>query len=301
MLLSLYLYQGGVLVKKKIIYFVLIVATVILTSCGSSAQSKDTEKNNQVIKIGSEAADTDIWKFIAKSEAAEKAGIKLEVQDVEGGPTKNNAVAEGDLDANAFQTISYLESYNQDSKVKLAPIAVTYVEPMGVYSEKYKKISQVKNGAVIALADNPSQTARGLRVLEAAGLITLKDDFDDGTGTPDDIEKNSKNLKFKLIDDRTGPRVLQDVDLALISNTIALEGGLNVLQDSIYREKADKSNRANLNVIAVRADRVEEQELKKLGELYHDPEVQKYINDKFDGTKVEAEVSLDEVWQEDEE
>lgn len=282
--------------KRKIVYFILAAVTVVLTACGSSAQSKDTAKE-QVIKIGSEAADTDIWKFIAKSEAAKKAGIKLEVQDVEGGPTKNNAVAEGDLDANAFQTISYLESYNKDSKVKLVPIAITYVEPMGVYSEKYKKISQVKKGALVALADNPSQTARGLRVLESAGLITLKKDFDDGTGTPSDIETNPKNLKFELIDDRTGPRVLQDVDLALISNTIALEGGLNVLKDSIYREKADKTNRSNLNVIAVKADRKNEQKLKKLGTLYHDSEIQKYIKEQFDGTKVEAKVSVDEVWK----
>ncbi len=84
--------------------------------------------------------------------------------------------------------------------------------------------------------------------------------------------------------------------MALIGNTIALEGGLNVLNDAIYREKADESNRINLNVIAVKEDRQDEEQLKKLGKLYHDPEIQEYIDEEFDGTKVEADLSLSDVW-----
>ncbi|AYW46238.1 MetQ/NlpA family ABC transporter substrate-binding protein [Tetragenococcus koreensis] len=284
--------------KKKWVGIISIVTLLTLGACSNGEEQEAAEEttDDQVIRVGSESADADIWRFVANSDAAEKAGLEIEVEDIDGGAMKNNATADGDIDANAFQSIGYLESYNEDSIEKLIPIATTYVEPMGVYSDKYEDIDEVEDNAVVALADNPANTARGLRVLESAGLIELNDDFDDGVGTPEDISKNPKNLEFNLIDDLTGPRVLQDVDMALISNTIALEGGLNVLNDAIYREEADESNRTNLNIIAVREDRQDEEELQQLGELYHDPEVQEYIEEEFDGTKVEVDLPISNVW-----
>ncbi|MCF1585972.1 MetQ/NlpA family ABC transporter substrate-binding protein [Tetragenococcus koreensis] len=284
--------------KKKWVGIISIVTLLTLGACSNGEEQEAAEEttDDQVIRVGSESADADIWRFVANSDAAEKAGLEIEVEDIDGGAMKNNATADGDIDANAFQSIGYLESYNEDSIEKLIPIATTYVEPMGVYSDKYEDIDEVEDNAVVALADNPANTARGLRVLESAGLIELNDDFDDGVGTPEDISKNPKNLEFNLIDDLTGPRVLQDVDMALISNTIALEGGLNVLNDAIYREEADESNRINLNIIAVREDRQDEEELQQLGELYHDPEVQEYIEEEFDGTKVEVDLPISNVW-----
>ncbi|GEQ48337.1 MetQ/NlpA family ABC transporter substrate-binding protein [Tetragenococcus koreensis] len=284
--------------KKKWVGIISIVTLLTLGACSNGEEQEAAEEttDDQVIRVGSESADADIWRFVANSDAAEKAGLEIEVEDIDGGAMKNNATADGDIDANAFQSIGYLESYNEDSIEKLIPIATTYVEPMGVYSDKYEDIDEVEDNAVVALADNPANTARGLRVLESAGLIELNDDFDDGVGTPEDISKNPKNLEFNLIDDLTGPRVLQDVDMALISNTIALEGGLNVLNDAIYREEADESNRINLNIIAVREGRQDEEELQQLGELYHDPEVQEYIEEEFDGTKVEVDLPISNVW-----
>ena len=146
---------------------------------------------------------------------------------------------------NAFQSWAYLVSYNKDSNANLVAVATTYLEPMGIYSQKVKDIKEVPDGALVALADNPANTARGLSLLQAAGLIKLKDDFDLGTGTANDIVDNPKNLNFKLIDDTTGPRVIQDVDLVLISNTVALEGGLNVLQDSLFHEEISVDTRNN--------------------------------------------------------
>ena len=93
-----------------------------------------------------------------------------------------------------------------------------------------------------------------------------------------------------------GPRILPDVDLVLISNTIALEGGLNVLTDSIFHEEADTALRATVNIIVVKEERAEEEELQVLGELYHDPEVQAFIEEKFDGTKVQVQTPIEEIW-----
>lgn len=287
---------------KKWVSGLLIAGVLLLGACGNQAKTEDTKETTnaakeETIRIASVGPDAEIWRFIAKSDAAKEAGIKLEVQDITGGAITNNAVADGDADANAFQSIGYLESFNAESPVKLVPVATTYIEPMGVYSNKFKSIEEITDGANVALADNPSNTARGLRVLESAGLIKLKDDFDDGIGTPDDVVENPKNLQFTLIDDLTGPRVLPDVDLVLISNTIAFEGGLNVLKDSIYREEADASTRKSINIIAVKEDRANEEALQKLGELYHDPKVQEFVTEQFDGTKVEVDEPVSEVWE----
>lgn len=284
--------------KNKVKYLWLALSVVALSACGQKANS-DSEKEvveSERVIVASVGSDAEIWKFIASSSAAKEAGLEIEVKEITGGPITNQATADGDVDANAFQSIGYLESFNADSTIQLAPIAATYVEPMGIYSDKFTSIEEISEGATVALADNPSNTTRGLRLLETAGLIQLKADFDDGVGTPDDVIENPKNLQFTLIDDLTGPRILPDVDLVLIGNTIALEGGLNVLKDSIFHEEADTALRATVNVLAVKADRVSEEKLIKLGALYHDPEVQAFVNEKFDGTKVEVNTAIADIW-----
>lgn len=284
---------------KKLIGLLVLSSLVILSACGNSQGNEvSANKEDTQLIVGSTGSDAEIWEFIAQSDAAKNAGLTIEVREITGGPITNQATVDGDVDANAFQSIGYLESFNSESPEKLAPIAATYVEPMGIYSDKYETLEEIPEGATVALADNPSNTTRGLRLLETAGLITLKDDFDDGVGTPGDVTDNPKNLQFTLIDDLTGPRILPDVDVVLISNTVALEGGLNVLQDSLFHEEADTALRQTVNVLAVREDRKDEEALIKLGELYHDEEVQKYIEEKFDGTKVEVTVPITEVWGE---
>ncbi|MFW5412814.1 MetQ/NlpA family ABC transporter substrate-binding protein [Aerococcus urinaeequi] len=283
---------------KKIIKGIgLLTVAFMLIACSNQETANTAESTeNSTIVVGSVGSDAEIWTYIAESEAAKEAGLTIEVKEITGGPATNQATVDGDVDANAFQSIGYLESFNEESPEQLVPIATTYVEPMGIYSNKFTSIDEIADGSVVALADNPSNTARGLRLLETADLIKLKDDFDAGTGTTSDVIENPKNLEFTLIDDLTGPRVLPDVDLVLISNTIALEGGLNVLQDSIFHEEADTAVRETVNVLAVKESRKDEAALKKLGELYHDPEIQSYIEEKFEGTKVEVTTPIVEIW-----
>lgn len=285
--------------KNKVKYLLLTLSLVTLSACGQKANSeleKEGTESEKVV-VASVGSDAEIWKFIATSAAAKEAGLEIEVKEITGGPITNQATADGDVDANAFQSIGYLESFNEDSAIQLAPVAATYVEPMGIYSDKFASLEEISAGATVALADNPSNTTRGLRLLETAGLIQLKADFDDGIGTPEDIVENPKNLQFTLIDDLTGPRILPDVDLVLIGNTIALEGGLNVLQDSIFHEEADTALRATVNVLAVKADRANEEKLIKLGELYHTPEVQAFVTEKFAGTKIEVDTAITDIWR----
>ena len=278
-------------------------AAFVLGACGNNASSSASSSNAQssaselkTVKIASVGSDADIWRHIAESEQAKKAGLKIEVQEINGGVPLNESVADGTVDANAFQSIGYLQGFNEANSNKLVPVGTTYIEPMGLYSKKVKSLNDLPNGAKVALPDNPYNTTRALRLLESAGLIKLPSDFKDGTGTPSDIVENKKNLEFLLIDDTTSVRVLDDTDLIAIGNTIALEGGLNVLKDSLFYEKADASTITSINVIAVKAENVDKEEYKKLVDLYHDPEIQKYISDKFAGTKVEVKKPVSEVW-----
>lgn len=278
-------------------------AAFVLGACGNNASSSASSSNAQssaselkTVKIASVGSDADIWRHIAESEQAKKAGLKIEVQEINGGVPLNESVADGTVDANAFQSIGYLKGFNEANSNKLVPVGTTYIEPMGLYSKKVKSLNDLPNGAKVALPDNPYNTTRALRLLESAGLIKLPSDFKDGTGTPSDIVENKKNLEFLLIDDTTSVRVLDDTDLIAIGNTIALEGGLNVLKDSLFYEKADASTITSINVIAVKAENADKEEYKKLVDLYHDPEIQKYISEKFAGTKVEVKKPVSEVW-----
>lgn len=279
-------------------------AAFVLGACGNNASSSQSSQSSQAasdsglktVKIASVGSDADIWRHIAESEQAKKAGLKIEVQEINGGVPLNESVADGTVDANAFQSIGYLKGFNEANANKLVPVGTTYIEPMGLYSKKVKSLGDLPNGAKVALPDNPYNTTRALRLLESAGLIKLASDFKDGTGTPSDIVENKKNLEFLLIDDTTSVRVLDDTDLIAIGNTIALEGGLNVLKDSLFYEKADESTITSINVIAVKAENADKEEYKKLVDLYHDPEIQKFISDKFAGTKVEVKKPVSEVW-----
>lgn len=278
-------------------------AAFVLGACGNNASSSASSSNAQssgselkTVKIASVGSDADIWRYIAESEQAKKAGLKIEVQEINGGVPLNESVADGTVDANAFQSIGYLQGFNEANSNKVVPVGTTYIEPMGLYSKKVKSLNDLPNGAKVAIPDNPYNTTRALRLLESSGLIKLPSDFKDGTGTPSDIVENKKNLEYLLIDDTTSVRVLDDTDLIAIGNTIALEGGLNVLKDSLFYEKADASTITSINVIAVKAENADKEEYKKLVDLYHDPEIQKYISDKFAGTKVEVKKPVSEVW-----
>ena len=275
-------------------------AVVALAACSNQTTSNSTTSNSKselkTVKVASVGSDAEIWRHIAETDQAKKAGLKIEVEELNGGVPLNQAVAEGSVDSNAFQSIGYLQGFNESNSSKLTPIGTTYIEPMGLYSKKVKSLNDLPNGAKIAIPDNPYNTTRALRLLETAGLIKLSADFKEGTGTPSDIVENKKNFEFLLIDDTTSIRVLDDVDLIAIGNTIALEGGLNVLKDALFYEKADESTITSINVIVVKSGNESNDDYKKLVDLYHDADVQKFISDKFQGTKVEVKKPISEVW-----
>ncbi|KRM01941.1 metal ABC transporter substrate-binding protein [Limosilactobacillus gastricus] len=268
------------------LYWGIGLLVIVLAAVGSFYYQHQRSANT--ITIGAIGPDVKVWEHIADSSQAEKAGLQIKVKSFTDGVSLNKATAQGQVDVNAFQSWSYLQDYNvKNKKSPLVALGTTYLEPMGLYSDRYQKVSQLPDGATIAIANNPANTARGLLLLEKAGLITLKKSFTSTSGT-NAIASNPKHLKFKEIDDTTGPRVIKSVDAVLIGNTIALQGHLNVLKDSIYHEAVNQSTKNNINVLATAKKNAHRSSYLKLVKLYHNRQIQKWIQEKYDGTKVEV-------------
>lgn len=275
------------LIAAAIALVVIIAAffALRLTSSRQTAKSQTT-----TVTVGSIGPDVQVWQHIAKSSQAKKLGLKTKVKAFTDGPSLLRATSDGSINVSAFASWAYLEAYNKSKSntgLQVA-LATTYLEPMGIYSSKYKKLSDLPKGATIALANNAANEARGLLLLQSAGLIKLKKNFDAASGNTNDIVSNPKKFKFKLIDDTTGPRIIKSVDAVLIGNTIALAGNLNVLKDSLYHEKIDQSTKNNINVLATAKKNKNNAAYKKLGKLYHNKQIQKWIAKKYSGTKVEV-------------
>lgn len=278
--------------KRQTKWWIIGIVAVILIGVGLSVGANGGFTRKDEITLGTIGPDVQVWQHIAKSKQAKAAGLQIKVKSFTDPVALNRATASGEIDVNAFQSWSYLQAYNKENKkAQLAALGTTYLEPMGLYSDKYKSVKEIPDGATVAIANNPANTARGLLLLQSAGLIKLKPGFGATSGT-NEIAENPKHLQFKEIDDTTGPRVLKSTDLVLIGNTIALTGHLNVLKDSIYHEQVNQSTKNNINVLATAKKNRNNKEYKKLVKLYHNQQIQQWIDRKYQGTKVEVKRRL---------
>lgn len=272
--------------KKITTIFIIVLLGTSIVACSFFAQKN--EKTSQ-ITLGSTGSDAQIWKFIAQSKAAKDAHLNIIVKEINDGVALNNATLEQEIDVNAFQSWGYFKVYNNAHQQQLQAIATTYLEPMGLYSKKYKSLESLPQGAIIVIPSDPANTARALRLLEKAQLIQLDSNFNALTGNVKDIIQNTKQLKITLVQGATAPRALTDVDLAVIGNTDALESGLDVTHDALFYEKVDQSVEDNINLLVVNKHKVLDENVLKLAKLYHQPFVKAYIQEKFKGTKLDVD------------
>lgn len=270
---------------KKIITILLLLSSVVACSYfyGSS------EVGEKEIIVGSKGSDAQIWKFIAASPQAKQEHLNIVVKEINDGVALNNATLQGDVDVNAFQSWSYFKVYNQEHQHQLKAIATTYLEPMGLYSKKYKQLNQLPLHAVVTIPNDPANTVRALYLLQKAGLIQLKPDFSSIRGNVQDIVQNPKQLQIKLVPNGTAVRTLADVDLSAIGNTDALESHLDVTHDALFYEKVDHTVQDNINILVTHVKKENDTELRKLEKIYHQPFVKQYIEQHFKGTKLDVD------------
>ena len=255
------------------------LSALAIAALAFSAQAAD------VLKVAATAVPhAEILNFIKPQLKAQ--GVELQVKEFSDYVQPNMAVEDKQLDANFFQHQPYLDSFNKDRKTSLVtvPNGKVHVEPFGAYSSKIKNVKDLKDGASIAIPNDPSNGGRALILLAKQGLIELKD-AKSITATPLDIAKNPKKLKFRELEAALLPRALDDVDLALINTNYAIEAKLNPTQDALFIEGADSPY---TNIVAARADRANDPRIQKLMQALHSPETKKFILDKYKGAVVPA-------------
>lgn len=208
--------------------------------------------------------------LIAK-ELLAKQGYNLVIKEFTDYVTPNTALAEKSLNANFFQHIPYLENMNKEKKLGLTWVAKVHIEPLGLYSKKIKNLSDIKNGAQIAIPNDATNCARALRLLEKNGLIKVKKGE---LITAKDIIDNPKKIKFRELDAAQLPRTLQDVDAAVINTNFAVEAKLVPSKDAIVIEGKDSPY---ANVIAVREADKNNPEIKALVKAVNSKEAKAYI------------------------
>jgi D-methionine transport system substrate-binding protein len=267
---------------KKILSILLTLTLGVgLAGCAKATSSSNNTEEKKVIKIGaSPTPHAEILKVVKP--LLEKDGYTLEIKEFDDYVIPNTALSEGQLDANFFQHVPYLNKMNTEKKLNLDYIVKVHIEPMGVYSSKIKNLSDLKEGATIAIPNDATNGARALRVLEAAKLIKLKDGE---LVSKLDITENTKKLNIKELDAPQLPRVLQDVDAAVINTNYAMQANLNPAKDALAIEAKDSPY---ANIIAVKAKDKETAWAKALSKALTSPEVKKYIEEKYNGNIIPA-------------
>jgi len=264
-----------------------IVLSLILSSCGKNPSeniaSTGNETKTNIIKVGATPEPhSQILKIVQP--LLNEEGIELKIIEFTDYVLPNLALHDGEIDANFFQHVPYMESFADSNNIKLKAAVKVHVEPLGLYSKKLNSIEDIKEGAKIAIPNDPTNGGRALLLLEKHGFIKL----DKNAGleaTEIDIVDNPKKLSFIALDAPQLPRSLDDVDAAIINTNYALEANLNPLNDALILEDEDSPY---ANVLTVTPENVNNENIQKLVKALSSPEVRDFINKQYKGAIIPA-------------
>lgn len=252
--------------KKTLLVFLVLAVSFAVFAAG--AKENDS---NKIIVGATPEPHAEMLKLVVDDLA--KQGYTLEVKEFTDYVTPNDAVEDGQIDANFFQHIPYMNSFNSEHGYHLVNAGGIHVEPLALYSSKHKSLNDIPNGATIAVPNDPTNEGRALLLLESAGLIKLKDS-NNLESTPLDVASNPKNIKFKEIEAASLPRVLADVDGAVINGNYAIPAGLNAAKDGLVVEGA---NSPYVNIISVKAGNENNPAIKALVKALQSQEIKDWV------------------------
>ena len=252
------------------------------SSAASSAAASSASK-----KIVVAATPTPHGEILTEAKALlAKEGYELEIKEYTDYVQPNNVVNDGEMDANFFQHTPYLDNFNKENKTELVSVAKIHYEPLGIYAGKTKTIADLKDKATIAVPNDTTNEARALMLLEANGIIKIKE----GAGinaTVKDIVENPKNVEIVELDAAMVSTKLQEVDLVVLNGNYALNAGLNASKDALAIEKADsEAAQTYANIIVVKKGNEGNEGVKALVKVLQSDEIKKFINEKYDGAVV---------------
>ncbi|MFG2192260.1 MetQ/NlpA family ABC transporter substrate-binding protein [Streptomyces sp. NPDC048639] len=259
--------------------------TLGLSACGAgSASTDEADPDAPLLVAASPVPHAEILNYV-KDHLAEKAGLKLEVQEFTDYVTPNTATEDGSVGANYFQNQPYLDDFNRKNGTDIVPAGTVHLEPLGLYSKKTGSEKSLRSGATLGIPNDTVNEARALRLLDAGGVIELKP----GAGadaTPADIAENPKKIAFKELEAAQLPRSLGDLDAAVVNGNYAIEAGLKPAEDALIVESA--KNNPYANFLAVKKGNEKDPRVKKLAKLLTSPQVKKFIEKKYQGSVLPA-------------
>ena len=259
-----------------------LAAAGLIAGCGgekpAASKAAGSASKTTTIKVGVSPVPHEQIVNAVKDQLAKK-GINVEIVEFTDYVQPNLALNDKSLDANFFQHKPYLDEFCKSRGLKLASVGAVHLEPMSVFSNKYKSLAELPDGASIAIPNDPTNGGRALLVLQSAGLIKLKEGAPI-TATPQDIAENPKNLEFSELEAPQLPRALEDADIAIINMNFALEAKLDP-KSAIYSEGSDSPY---ANIVAVREGDENRPELQKIMKALTSKEVKDFIEKKYGGS-----------------
>ncbi|WP_435794771.1 MetQ/NlpA family ABC transporter substrate-binding protein [Nocardia beijingensis] len=253
-------------------------AALTLTGCGGDDASSD-----KVVRIGTTDKDHS-WDVF--EQRAKDKGITLRITNFSDYKQPNLALAQKQIDINLFQHLQFLGAYNVANNDTLTPIGSTYIVPLGLYSKKHKSLADIPQGAEIAIPNDPTNQARALFVLRAAGLLKLSSETK--APTPADIDKSASKVRVTPVDAAQTALSLASVDGSIINNTFLERSGIDP-HSALYKDDPkDPAAEPYINALVTRAEDKDNPVYLQLAELWHDPEVQKAHAEVTKGTAVEV-------------
>ncbi|WP_137817618.1 MetQ/NlpA family ABC transporter substrate-binding protein [Pseudomonas sp. 2FG] len=260
----------------------LLAAFAAVAALSNAAAALAAQAGETLTVAATPVPHAEILEFIKPALA--KQGVELRVKVFTDYVQPNVQVAEKRLDANFFQHQPYLDEFNKSKGTQLVSVAGIHVEPFGAYSSKFKSLSELPQGASVVIPNDATNGGRALLLLNKVGVIKLKD-AQNILATPKDIVENPKAIKVRELEAATLPRVLGQVDLALINTNYALEAKLDPSKDALAIEGSDSPY---VNILVARPDNKDSAALQKLAKALNSPEVKQFILEKYQGAIVPA-------------
>ena len=285
------IFKGERIMKIKKWLSVAAIATVAgltLAACGNSDKKADNTTTVKIATVNRSGSEEARWDKI--QELVEKDGIKLEFTEFTDYSQPNKAVADDEVDLNAFQHYNFLHNWNKENGQELVAIADTYISPIRLYSgtkdgqNKYTKVDEIPDKGEIAIPNDATNESRALYLLQSAGLIKL-DVSGTELATIANIKENPKNLKITELDASQTARSLSSVDAAVVNNTFVTEAKLDY-KKALFKEQADENSKQWYNIIVAKSDwetSPKANAIKKIIAAYHTDEVKKVIEETSDG------------------
>lgn len=279
--------------KKRLLLLASLLLVLLLVACGSGDEETDneaaaetngtTEENSNALSedklvVGVTAGPHEQVFEVVKEIAAED-GLEIEIVSFTDYIIPNTALAEGELDVNSYQHKPFMEQFNEDHGTNLVAAFPTTLSAIGVYSNTLNDINDTPENAKVGIPNDPTNGARALIIFEEAGLIELDEETRENA-TPLDIVTNELNLEFIELDAAQLPKMLEEVDLAVINGNYALENSLDPLKDSLFTESSDSPY---VNQLVVREENLNDPVIEKLKSYYYSDEVAEFVLEEFEG------------------